>query len=124
MCSPEHEQLIIAACGCISVLAGLTERDLLKARGTGIVHCPNSNYTLGSGVLNVRRLLNEGIKVGLGTDVAGGFSPTMLDAIRMARTASMTVAMLSDGRCKAEGEQEGEQQQEEEQGGQQVRAHI
>lgn len=33
-------------------------------------------------------LTDEGIKVGLGTDVAGGFSPSMLDAIRQTSIAS------------------------------------
>ncbi|KAI9135788.1 hypothetical protein BKA69DRAFT_1108415 [Paraphysoderma sedebokerense] len=50
------------------------ERALFKARGAGISHCPNSNLALTSGVLNVRQVVEEGVKVGLGTDVAGGFS--------------------------------------------------
>ena len=28
-----------------------------------VAHCPSSNFMLGSGVLNVRRLLQKGIKV-------------------------------------------------------------
>lgn len=65
------------------------ERDLVLQRGVGIVHCPNSNFTLASGVCNVREWLNEGHKVALGTDVAGGYSPSILNAIRMARVASV-----------------------------------
>ena len=65
------------------------ERDLVLQKGVGIVHCPNSNFTLASGICNVREWLNEGHKVGLGTDVAGGYSPSILNAIRMARVASV-----------------------------------
>lgn len=65
------------------------ERDLVLQKGVGIVHCPNSNFTLASGVCNVREWLEEGHKVGLGTDVAGGYSPSILNAIRMARVASV-----------------------------------
>ncbi|KAI9142834.1 hypothetical protein BKA69DRAFT_1123619 [Paraphysoderma sedebokerense] len=50
------------------------ERALFKARGAGISHCPNSNLALPSGILNVRQVMEEGVKVGLGTDVSGGFS--------------------------------------------------
>jgi len=69
------------------------ERELLASSGTGVIHCPNSNFSLSSGILNVRRMLAEGIKVGLGTDVSGGYSCSMLDAMRQAITASKMVAI-------------------------------
>jgi guanine deaminase len=37
---------------------------------------------LSSGVMDVRGFLDEGMKVAIGTDVAGGYSASMLDAIR------------------------------------------
>ena len=37
---------------------------------------------LSSGVMDVRGFLDEGLKVAIGTDVAGGYSASMLDAIR------------------------------------------
>jgi guanine deaminase len=43
------------------------EVELLAARGSSVSHCPNSNTSLKSGLCDVRRLLNAGIKVGLGT---------------------------------------------------------
>ena len=56
--------------------------------GSGVVHCPNSNFMLSSGIMDVRRFISEGIPVALGTDVAGGYSPSMLDAMRQTMTAS------------------------------------
>jgi guanine deaminase len=50
------------------------EEDLVLAQQAGISHCPNSNFSLLSGMCPVRRFLNKGIKVGLGTDVSGGTS--------------------------------------------------
>ncbi|CAO3633199.1 unnamed protein product [Mucor hiemalis] len=66
------------------------EVDMLAARKTGVFHCANSIFSLESGVSDVRRLLAKGIKVGLGTDVAGGYSPSILDAIRSAFAAIKT----------------------------------
>uniref|UniRef100_A0A8C0FZ23 Guanine deaminase n=1 Tax=Bubo bubo TaxID=30461 RepID=A0A8C0FZ23_BUBBB len=43
---------------------------------------------LRSGVLNVQKVLKHNVKLGLGTDVAGGYSASMLDAIRKAIMAS------------------------------------
>lgn len=50
----------------------LTESDraLLKQRGVSVVHCPESNLKLGSGVANVPALVAEGLNVAIGTDGA------------------------------------------------------
>ncbi|NXY86055.1 GUAD deaminase, partial [Alcedo cyanopectus] len=45
-------------------------------------------YRLRSGVLNVQKVLKHNVKLGLGTDVAGGYSASMLDAIRKTMMAS------------------------------------
>lgn len=44
----------------------------LRERGVGIAHCPNSNISIRSGLCDIRRLLNHGLKVGLGTGEFGG----------------------------------------------------
>lgn len=69
------------------------ERALLHRTGCGVVHCASSNFNLMSGVMDCRLFLSEGIKVGLGTDVAGGHSASMLDAIRQTITASTVLAL-------------------------------
>ncbi|XP_030665788.1 guanine deaminase isoform X2 [Nomascus leucogenys] len=60
------------------------ELNVFHERGASIAHCPNSNLSLSSGFLNVLEVLKHEVKIGLGTDVAGGYSYSMLDAIRRA----------------------------------------
>ncbi|KAH8417790.1 hypothetical protein KR222_005978 [Zaprionus bogoriensis] len=54
---------------------------LLRARGTSIIHCPASNTNLNSGLCDVQRLIKGGLTVGLGTDVSGGNSVSILHAL-------------------------------------------
>ena len=76
------------------------EKYLIKKRGASISHCPNSNFSLSSGCLNVRDLIERGIKVSLGTDVSGGYSTSMLDACRQAIIASKVVHFQDRQRYK------------------------
>jgi guanine deaminase len=64
------------------------EMEVLKRSGASVVHCASSNFMLSSGVMDVRLFVEKGIKVAIGTDVAGGYSPSMLDAIRQTVVAS------------------------------------
>lgn len=45
---------------------------IIKARGTGLAHCPSSNMKLASGVAAVVKILDLGIAMGLGTDGVAG----------------------------------------------------
>ncbi|KAK9463262.1 uncharacterized protein V1516DRAFT_667299 [Lipomyces oligophaga] len=72
------------------------ERILIAKRGCGVSHCPSSNSSLTSGETRVKWLLEAGIKVGLGTDVSGGFSPSILFTARQALLVSRHLAMKGD----------------------------
>ncbi|MCJ1334925.1 hypothetical protein MMC09_000191 [Bachmanniomyces sp. S44760] len=71
-----------------------SEISLIKSRGAKISHCPVSNTSLSSGLCPVRKLLDSGIEVGLGTDVSGGWSPSILVAAREAGTVSRILAAV------------------------------
>lgn len=69
------------------------ELRLLADQKVGIAHCPNSNISILSGLCDVRRLLDNGLKVGLGTDVAAGYSSSILDAMKQAIQTSFVLSM-------------------------------
>ena len=48
------------------------ELELMKRRGVMVAHCPTSNLNLASGMAPIRTFLEEGIPVGLGSDISGG----------------------------------------------------
>ena len=74
----------------------LTDPDmaLLRQRGAGVAHCALSNMYFANAVFPLRRVLEQGVHVGLGTDISGGPAGTMFEATRAAVQASR---MLEDG---------------------------
>ncbi|CCH41824.1 putative guanine deaminase [Wickerhamomyces ciferrii] len=76
------------------------EKDLIKSTGTGISHCPISNSSITSGEARVRWLLDNEIPVGLGTDVSGGFSISILETARQALLVSNHLAMKTSDHNK------------------------
>ena len=48
------------------------ELELMKRRDVMVAHCPTSNFNVASGMAPIRQSLNEGLRVGLGSDVSGG----------------------------------------------------
>lgn len=86
------EKSVMAHC----IWLGDEEIYTLRERGVGISHCPNSNIAIRSGLCDVRRLLNHGLKVGLGTDCSGGYSSSILDAIRQSLQVSNVLALDRD----------------------------
>ncbi|MFP3154226.1 amidohydrolase family protein [Lachnospiraceae bacterium ZAX-1] len=54
---------------------------LMKERGVYIAHCPQSNTNLASGIAPVKRYLEEGLLIGLGSDIAGGYDLSIFQAM-------------------------------------------
>ena len=78
----------------------LSARELaaLASSSTAIAHCPTSNLFLGSGLFSWRRVakLRQPLSVGLGTDVGGGTSLSMLatiaDAYKVAQMGGVSLS--------------------------------
>ena len=66
----------------------------LAAGGTAIAHCPASNAALGSGIFPLRRHIDAGVRVALGTDVGGG---TGLGMLKEALQAYLMQRVAADG---------------------------
>ena len=48
------------------------ELELVKRRGVMVAHCPTSNLNVSTGIAPIRQFLDEGLHVGLGSDISGG----------------------------------------------------
>lgn len=57
------------------------EVERIKRNGVWVAHCPSSNMNIASGIAPMRRYMDEGLRIGLGTDVAGGTSESMFRAV-------------------------------------------
>lgn len=57
------------------------ETALMQKQGVFIAHCPQSNTNIASGIAPVRHYLDRGIHIGLGSDIAGGSSLSILRAV-------------------------------------------
>lgn len=69
------------------------ECELILKRDAKLSHCPASNTAITSGRMKVRDLLNGGLTIGLGTDVSGGYTASILAQAREAIFNSRHVAM-------------------------------
>ena len=49
-----------------------TDAELVGWRGGGMSHCPTSNSALGSGLFPLKRHVEHGVRVALGSDVGAG----------------------------------------------------
>ena len=72
------------------------EIDTIKAKNSGISHCPISNSSITSGEAPIRKFLDKDLKVSLGTDCSGGFSPSILESARHALLVSRHFTMDSE----------------------------
>ena len=57
------------------------EVELMRKNGVFVAHCPASNMNLTSGIAPIRKYLDLGLRIGLGSDVAGGHSDSIFRAI-------------------------------------------
>ncbi len=91
--------------GCPTIMAHCVwssdeEIALMKERGVFIAHCPQSNMNVASGIAPVRRYLDEGLHIGLGSDVAGGSETSILTAMKDAIQCSKLRWRLVDTSLK------------------------
>lgn len=61
------------------------EIELISAAGSAVIHCPESNMKLASGLARVGEMLGKGVRIALGTD--GAASNNDLDILAEMRTA-------------------------------------
>nr|ODN91031.1 guanine deaminase [Cryptococcus depauperatus CBS 7855] len=98
----------------------LTEQmsKLVKDRGVTIAHCPLSNQYFSERQFPLREALDADLSVGLGTDIAGGYSPSIHTAMRQA----VIISRMREGdRCEKHGCSFGTMKKEEEGGGRNLR---
>ena len=74
------------------------ELELMRKNGVYVVHCPMSNSNLSSGMAPIRKFLNAGINVALGTDVSAGHHMSMLRVMQYA----IQVSKLNYAQTKGE----------------------
>lgn len=71
----------LPTCMAHCVLLDEDEIALMAEKQVFAVHCPDSNNNLSSGMAPIRKLINRGIPVGLGSDISGGHSLSMLNTM-------------------------------------------
>ena len=72
----------------------------MKEKGVFVAHCPQSNTNLSSGIAPIRSYLEEGLFIGLGTDLAGGTNLSMFRCITDAIAVSKLYWRLVDQSAK------------------------
>ncbi|SKC91627.1 amidohydrolase family protein [Maledivibacter halophilus] len=69
------------------------ELNIIKGKNVILVHCPDSNINVRSGIMPLRKYLNMGIPIGLGSDIAGGhkiaLNEAMVRAIQLSKLLSI-----------------------------------
>ena len=76
------------------------EVELMRKNGVFVAHCPASNMNLTSGIAPIRRYLDQGLNIGLGSDIAGGHSDSIFRAITDAIQVSKMYFRMVDESVK------------------------
>ena len=79
-----NDKTLMAHC----VHSSLRERKAMKEAGVYVVHCAASNNNLISGVAPIKLMKKEGLRVVLGSDIAGGDQLSMFDVVASTIKAS------------------------------------
>lgn len=74
------------------------EGEMFAELGVAVAHCPMANSYFSSSVAPIRRFREQGIHVGIGTDISGGYSPSMYENIRQAVLCSRLLETGVDAR--------------------------
>ncbi len=82
------------------VYSSKEEVEMMKAQNVFVAHCPESNMNLASGVAPVKAYLEQGLKVGLGSDVAAGSGLSIFKAMAAAIQCSKLRWRLYDEKVK------------------------
>ena len=77
------------------------EIERMKENGVFIAHCPESNMNVSSGIAPVRTFLEQGLHVGIGSDVAGGSTENLFRAMAHAVQSSKLRWRLTDDSLEA-----------------------
>lgn len=85
-----REKSVMAHCNFLND----DDADLFAETGTAVSHCPISNAYFANSVIPIAHLHSKGVEIGLGSDISGGFSPSLFDN---ARQAVISSRMLEDG---------------------------
>lgn len=72
-----------------------SEKELFRERGAAIAYCPSSNLFLQSGILDLNEL--NGIKICMGSDIAGGTDLSMLETIKLSALAQKALGFSKPG---------------------------
>lgn len=83
------------------VYSGEREIERMKENGVFIAHCPESNMNVSSGIAPVRTFLEQGLHVGIGSDVAGGSTENLFRAMAHAVQASKLRWRITDESLEA-----------------------
>ena len=75
----------------------------MQERGSAVAHCPLSNAYFSSQPFRLREALDTQVKVGLGTDIAGGYNIDIMNAMRMA----VVTARIREGQRVESGQSSG-----------------
>ena len=72
----------------------------MRKNGVFVAHCPASNMNLTSGIAPIRKYMDRGLRIGLGSDVAGGHSDSMFRAVTDAIQVSKMYFRMVDESVK------------------------